>query len=59
MDISTYLERKIQLMSIYQSEMSDFPFPRSEQAIRAQAIVRGATSGFMSAEAFQLLKERN
>ena len=58
-DISTYLERKIQLMSIYQSEMSDFPFPRSEQAIRAQAIVRGATSGFMSAEAFQLLKERN
>ncbi len=58
-NISAHMEDKIQLMSIYQSEMGDFPFPRSEQAVRAQATLRGAASGFMSAEAFQLLKERS
>ncbi|OYY94501.1 MAG: GlcNAc-PI de-N-acetylase [Hydrogenophilales bacterium 28-61-23] len=57
-DISMYLERKLQLLSCYQSELGEFPFPRSESAVRALAQVRGAQSGFMAAEAFQLLRER-
>jgi hypothetical protein len=36
-----------------------FPFPRSVEAIRALAAVRGAASGFVAAEAFQLLRERH
>ena len=57
-DISEYLERKLEVMAVYKSELSDFPFPRSIEAIRALATLRGSTAGFMAAEAFQLLRER-
>ncbi len=57
-DISDFLERKLEVMAVYQSELGIFPFPRSIEAIRALATFRGATSGFMAAEAFQLLRER-
>lgn len=57
-DISIYLERKLQLLRCYQSELGEFPFPRSESAVRALAQVRGAQSGFIAAEAFQLLRDR-
>ena len=55
--ISDFLERKLEVMAVYQSELGVFPFPRSVDAIRALAILQGATSGFMAAEAFQLLRE--
>ncbi len=57
-DISNFLEQKIELLKIYQSELNTFPFPRSEDAVRALAKYRGASAGFLAAEAFQLLKER-
>lgn len=57
-DISDFLEQKLQIMAIYQSELGIFPFPRSGEAVRALATLRGGTSGFMAAEAFQLLRER-
>jgi len=57
-DITNHLERKLAIMGVYASELGDFPFPRSLEAIRAKAQVHGATSGFAAAEAFQLLRER-
>jgi LmbE family N-acetylglucosaminyl deacetylase len=57
-DISDYLNRKLELLAIYQSELGDFPFPRSVEAIRSLAAWRGANSGVAVAEAFQLLRER-
>lgn len=57
-DISRYLERKLEILASYESEMGAFPFPRSVQALRALAEVRGAAAGFVAAEAFQLLRER-
>lgn len=57
-NIEPYLEQKIDIMKIYESEISEFPFPRSEKAIRSLAYIRGAASGFEAAEAFMLLKER-
>jgi N-acetylglucosamine malate deacetylase 1 len=57
-DISEYLERKLEVLAIYKSELGDFPFPRSVEAIRSLATFRGASSGFVAAEAFQLLRER-
>jgi N-acetylglucosamine malate deacetylase 1 len=57
-DITDFLEQKLEIMAIYQSEISEFPFPRSIEAIRALAKLRGASSGFRAAEAFQLLRER-
>lgn len=58
-DITSFIDRKIALMGIYQSELGRHPFPRSETALRALAQLRGAQSGFGSAEAFQLLRERS
>ena len=57
-DVSAYIEQKIEIMKIYESEMGEFPFPRSEKAVRALASLRGAASGFEAAEGFQLLRER-
>jgi len=51
------LEEKIKIMKMYRGEMGTFPFPRSEENIRALAMYRGATAGVKVAEAFVLLKE--
>ena len=56
-NIEPYLPEKLQAMDIYVSELGVFPFPRSHEAIRALAILRGAASGFKAAEAFELLRE--
>lgn len=57
-NIGVDLEEKINIASIYKSEMAEFPFPRSEVALRALAQLRGAASGFHAAEAFILLREK-
>ncbi len=57
-DISAHIERKLEVMAIYKSELGVFPFPRSLKAIRALAALRGSSSGYLAAEAFQLLLER-
>ena len=56
-DISKYVDKKIELMNIYENEMDKHPFPRSEKNIRALATYRGATLGCDYAESFMLLKE--
>ena len=58
-DISKYLNKKTEIMKIYSSEIGDFPFPRSIEAIKSLAKWRGANSGFAAAEAFDLLLERS
>lgn len=57
-DIADHLDKKLAAMDIYASEVANFPFPRSHQAIKALAHIRGAASGFQAAEAFELLRER-
>lgn len=52
-DISNYLEEKLELMKIYDSEIGEHPFPRSLRNIEALAVFRGATAGVEYAEAFQ------
>ena len=56
-DISEFMDKKIELMNIYESEIGEHPFPRSERNIRALATYRGATSGCEYAESFMLIKE--
>lgn len=58
-DIDPFLNNKLRAMDIYASELRAFPFPRSHDAIRALATLRGAASGFKTAEAFELLRERS
>jgi LmbE family N-acetylglucosaminyl deacetylase len=57
-DISGQLQRKIELVKLYASEVGEFPFPRSEQALRALAQLRGSQAGFDVGEGFMLLRER-
>ena len=57
-DIEPYLTDKLRAMDIYASELGEFPFPRSHEAILALATLRGAASGFKAAEAFELVYER-
>lgn len=56
-DITSFLDRKIEIMKVFQSEIGEFPFPRSEEAIRALSAYRGSSSGFQFAEGFMLIKE--
>lgn len=57
-DIREQLERKIELMKIYASEMGELPFPRSEKALKSLSQLRGSQAGFAAAEAFMLLREQ-
>lgn len=55
-DITDYMESKLKIMEIFESEIGAHPFPRSLDNIRALAHFRGASVGVKYAEAFQLLK---
>jgi LmbE family N-acetylglucosaminyl deacetylase len=57
-NIEEFLEKKIEIMKLYESEIKSHPFPRSEESIRALAILRGSAAGVVAAEAFMLVKER-
>jgi LmbE family N-acetylglucosaminyl deacetylase len=56
-DITPYLERKIEIMQLYETEIHPEPMPRSPSAIRALARYRGSTISVEYAEAFTLLRE--
>ncbi len=57
MDISAFIDRKIAIMEIYESECQADPLPRGPSAIKALARFRGATIGAEYAEAFVLIRE--
>uniref|UniRef100_UPI00404706F9 PIG-L deacetylase family protein n=1 Tax=Orrella sp. TaxID=1921583 RepID=UPI00404706F9 len=57
-DITPHIEKKLELLRVYQSELGDFPFPRSIEAVRALASIRGTQSGYQYAESFMLLRQR-
>jgi hypothetical protein len=56
-DISPYIEEKIRIMQLYDSEIHADPLPRGPSAIRALARYRGATIGVPYAEAFMPIRE--
>ena len=56
-DISNHLEKKLQLLSVYRSELGEHPFPRSLEIVKAQALLRGSQRGSVAAEAFQILRQ--
>ena len=56
-DIAKYIDKKIEIINVYQSEIGKHPFPRSKKNIKALATYRGASCGCEYAESFMLLKE--
>ena len=57
-DITEFMERKLEIMAMYAKEVMEEPYPRSLSSIKALARLRGSRAGVMYAEAFQLLFER-
>ena len=57
LEITPHIDRKIEIMSLYESEKQSDPLPRGPAAIRALARFRGATMGVDYAEAFTLVRE--
>lgn len=55
-DISEFIENKIDICKIYKDEFGEHPFPRSLKNIESLSILRGSSSGFKHAEAFKILK---
>jgi LmbE family N-acetylglucosaminyl deacetylase len=55
-DITDHLDKKLEIMKIFESEIGEHPFPRSLDNITALAHFRGASVGVKYAEAFQLIK---
>jgi len=56
-DISKFLKKKIKIMSIYENQLKEHPFPRSELAIKSLAYLRGSSINANAAEAFSLFKK--
>jgi N-acetylglucosamine malate deacetylase 1 len=56
-DISKFMDKKIEIMKVFESEIAEHPFPRSERNLKALGSIRGATCRCEYAESFVLLKE--
>jgi LmbE family N-acetylglucosaminyl deacetylase len=51
------VESKWQALSLYETEIKNYPFPRSRDGVRALAMIRGMQSGVKFAEAFHLIRK--
>lgn len=56
-DVSDFIEKKLDILEVFESEVGDFPFPRSRKAVASLAYVRGSQCNKEAAEAFMLIKE--
>jgi LmbE family N-acetylglucosaminyl deacetylase len=56
-DITPYMDRKLDIMRLYESEIHAEPMPRCPSAIRALGRLRGATISAEYAEAFTMVRE--
>ena len=58
-NISKNLKTKLKLAKVYKNEFKKHPFPRSIEAIKALAVIRGSESGYKYAESFKLILKKN
>lgn len=56
-DISAYLDAKVDMLGLYGDELGEHPFPRSEHSVRSLSAYRGAAAGVQAAEAFESIWE--
>ena len=55
-DISDYMEKKIEAVKVYDTEIAPPPFPRSIENVCSLAMYRGSTVDVKYAEAFRVIK---
>jgi len=56
-DITPFINKKLEIMKIYKSEVMDEPYPRAMSSIKALNRFRGSRIGVKYAESFMLLFE--
>ena len=56
-DITNFYDKKIKALKIYESEMRNYPHPRSFKNIDATTITVGSEVGFERAEKFMIVRE--
>lgn len=56
-DVTDTLEAKVAAMECYETELRDYPHPRSARALRERAAYWGSHVGWTAAEPFVLLRE--
>jgi LmbE family N-acetylglucosaminyl deacetylase len=56
-DIGDYIERKLEILELYDTEIQSAPHARSSSAVKATAQYRGSTIGVHYAEAFMTVRE--
>lgn len=56
-EVAPYMEKKLAAMRVYESEVREYPHPRSPKALQAQGIRWAAATGLEAAEAFVLVRE--
>ena len=56
-DISQHIEKKIDALACYESQIPQFPGARSLEAVKALAVFRGTQAGFAFGEAFQIIRK--
>lgn len=57
-NISEFLDRKIEAMTAYTRELRKFPHPRSAKGVEVLAQKRGMEIGFQAAEAFAVVRDQ-
>ncbi len=55
LDISNYIDKKLDALRFYKNEIRDFPHPRSCEAVKYKANVFGSEVGYEFAEAFGVI----
>jgi LmbE family N-acetylglucosaminyl deacetylase len=55
-DISATLDKKLEALGAYRSEMRPYPHPRSPEALRSIASRWGSVAGCSASEAFELIR---
>ncbi len=57
-DVSDFINKKIDAYHCYETEKRDYPHPRSEEALRILTQKRGVEIGFEYAEAFMIMRDK-
>ncbi len=57
-EITDFIQIKQEAMKCYKSQLSEFPNPRSIEAIEALAKLRGSTIGYKYAESFMTIRRK-
>ena len=55
-NVTEYIKSKMELIRIYETELKEFPHPRSIEYVESLAKIRGGESGVHYAEAFHMFK---